>query len=82
GREFTGLSQRIDELDIRANSVSSAFANAELRKQWEEVRDRFLGMHDAMQLEVGTDRQAWENHKKLAKFAETVQDTGNAEENI
>ena len=80
--EYTGLSQRLDELDIRANSVSSAFANIELRKQWEEVRDRFLGMHDAMQLEVGTDRQAWENHKQLAEFAATVEDTGNAEENI
>lgn len=82
GADYTGLSQRLDELDIRANSVSSAFANAELRKQWEEVRDRFLSMHDAMQLEVGTDRQAWENHKQLAQYAETVQDAGNAEENI
>lgn len=80
--EYTGLSQRLDELDIRANSVSSAFADLELRKQWAEVRDRFLSMHDAMNLSVATDRQAWENHKELAEAAQTLEDTGHAEDNI
>lgn len=81
--EYTGLSQRLDELDIRANSVSSAFANAELRGQWEEVRDRFLALHDATQrLEVGTDRQALKNGKELAAAAQTLDDAGHAEDNI
>lgn len=81
--EYTGLSQRLDELDIRAHSVSSAFANAELRSQWEEVRDRFLALHDATQrLEVGTDRQAYENRKELAAAAQTLEDTSHAEDNI
>ncbi|UIZ92123.1 DUF5129 domain-containing protein [Corynebacterium sp. CNCTC7651] len=80
--EYTQLSQRLDELDIRANSVSSSFANLELRKQWEEVRDRFLGMHEAASLGVGTDRQAWENRKELAAAAKTLEDTGHAEDNI
>jgi len=80
--EFTGLSQRLDELDIRANSVSSAFADTELREQWEEVRDRFLGLHNVTQLGVDTDRQAWENHEALEEAAATVTDTGHAEENI
>ena len=81
--EFTELSQRLDELDIRANSVSSSFANAELRSQWEEVRDRFLALHDATQrLSVGTNRQAYENRKELAAAAQTLEDTSNAEDNI
>ena len=82
-REFTGLSQRLDELDIRAHSVSSAFADQELRRQWEEVRDRFLDLHDATQrYSVGTDRQAYENRKGLAAAAQTITDTHNAEDNI
>lgn len=72
----------MDELDIRANSVSSAFADAELRKQWEEVRGCFLGLHEVTQLGVDTDRQAWENRKALEEAAATVTDTGHAEENI
>ncbi len=82
-REFTQLSQRLDELDIRAHSVSSAFADNEMRGQWEEVRDRFLSLHDATQrLSVGTDRQAYENRKELAAAAQTITDTSNAEDNI
>lgn len=82
-REYTDLSGRLDELDIRANSVSSSFANAELREQWEEVRDRFLSLHDATQrLSVGTDRQAYENRKELAAAAQTLEDAGHAEDNI
>lgn len=81
--DYTGLSQRLDELDIRANSVSSAFANAELRSEWDEVRDRFLALHDATQrYSVGTDRQAWENHTQLAEAAATMADAGHAEDNI
>lgn len=81
--DYTGLSQRLDELDIRANSVSSAFANAELRSQWEEVRDNFLQLHDATQrYSVATDRQAWENREALAEAAATITGASNAEDNI
>lgn len=81
--DYTGLSQRLDELDIRANSVSSAFANAELRSEWEDVRDNFLSLHDTTQrYSVATDRQAWENHKALAQAAATMTGAGHAEDNI
>ena len=81
--EYTGLSQRLDELDVRANSVSSAFANAEMRQQWSEVRDRFLRLHDATQSNsVATDQQAYESADNLRDAAQTFEDTSHAEDNI
>ena len=81
--EYTGLSQRLDELDIRANSVSSAFANGEMRQQWAEVRDRFLRLHDVTQLNsVATDRQAHDSAKNLREAAQTFEDASHAEDNI
>ena len=44
--EYTRLAGRLDEVDVRANSLSSAFADETLRRQWAEVRDRFLGMNE------------------------------------
>lgn len=41
--EYTRLAGRLDEVDVRANSLSSAFADETLRRQWAQVRDRFLG---------------------------------------
>ena len=81
--EYTGLSQRLDELDVRANSVSSAFANAEMRQQWSEVRDRFLRLHDVTQRNsVATDQQAYESADNLRDAAQTFEDTSHAEDNI
>lgn len=81
--EYTGLSQRLDELDVRANSVSSAFANAEMRQQWSEVRDRFLRLHDVTQRNsVATDQQAYESADNLRDAAQTFEDASHAEDNI
>ncbi|CAM3173828.1 hypothetical protein CGOTT_11825 [Corynebacterium gottingense] len=81
--EYTGLSQRLDELDVRANSVSSAFANAEMRDEWVEVRDRFLALHDVTQRNsVATDEQAYDSAKNLREAAQTFEDAGHAEDNI
>ena len=81
--EYTGLSQRLDELDVRANSVSSAFANAEMRQQWSEVRDRFLSLHDTTQRNsVATDQQAYESADNLRDAAQTFEDASHAEDNI
>lgn len=81
--EYTGLSQRLDELDVRANSVSSAFANGEMRQQWAEVRDRFLRLHDTTQRNsVATDQQAYESADNLRDAAQTFEDASHAEDNI
>ena len=87
--EYAALSGRLDEVDIRANSLSSAFADAEMRKQWAEVRDRFLGYHETVSgaggigdIDMTDDKQVLKNSKKLRDAAESVEHVSNAEDNI
>lgn len=81
--EYLRLAGRLDEVDVRAHSLTSDFADAELRKDWADVRDRFLKLNDAVDSLEATDDQALrENRKHLAKVAETVRQTSNAEDNI
>lgn len=87
--EYAALAGRLDEIDIRANSVSSSFADAELRKQWHEVRDTFFGYHDAVSgaggigdIKIDDDKEALRNHKKLREAATSVEHVSNAEDNI
>ncbi|EEI16443.1 DUF5129 domain-containing protein [Corynebacterium lipophiloflavum] len=87
--EYAELGQRLGEIDIRANSLTSAFADNEMRKQWAEVRDRFLRMHDSVSgaggiggIDINDDKQVWQNRVKLGDAAETVRHTSNAEDNI
>lgn len=88
-REYAQLGQRLNEVDIRANSLSSAFADKEMRAQWAEVRDRFLGLHETVSgaggiasINMDDDKQVWEHRKQLADAAESVRHTSNAEDNI
>ena len=46
GKEYGELATRLDQIDIRAHSLTSPFANATMRNQWEEVRDRFFNIHN------------------------------------
>lgn len=87
--EYSALASRLDQIDIRANSVSSSFADAELRKQWQEVRDRFFSYHDTVsgaggigEIRIDDDKEALRNHKKLRTAAESVEHVSNAEDNI
>lgn len=88
-REYAGLSQRLDSVDIRAHSLTSEFADIEMRKDWDEVRDRFLGMHETVSgadgissIDMSDDKEVFKNRKKLADAAEAVRHTSTAEENI
>lgn len=45
-REYGELAGRLDAIDVRAHSLTSPLVDATLRRQWEEVRDRFLSLHD------------------------------------
>ena len=79
----SSLALRLSELDLRAHSLSSRFANGELRQEWEEVRDRFLAIDDAVaHLPVDTDSDALANWEQLHDAAATVKDVEQAEENI
>lgn len=87
--EYAQLAGRLDQIDIRANSVSSSFADEELRKQWNEVRDTFFSYHDAVSgtggigdIKIDDDKEALRNHKKLREAATSVEHVSNAEDNI
>src|SRR5699024_2478292 len=40
GKEYGELASRLDEIDIRAHSLISPFADNTMRSQWESVRRR------------------------------------------
>lgn len=80
--EYLRLAQRLDEVDVRAHSLSSDFADAELRKDWAEVRDRFLALNKIGVLDTTDDALMRERSKELASTAEAVRHTSNAEANI
>lgn len=85
-REFGSVAQRLDHIDIRANSLTSPIANAELRRQWEEVRDEFLSLGDVVGTTGltanSTDAEFRAHHDELAGAAESVEHIENAEKNI
>ncbi|WKD58409.1 hypothetical protein CAPI_09430 [Corynebacterium capitovis DSM 44611] len=88
-REYAELAGRLDGIDVRAHSLTSAFADAELRKQWAEVRDRFLGLHETVSgasgigsINMSDDKEVWHNHALLADAATTVRHTSTAEDNV
>lgn len=85
-REFGSVAQRLDHIDIRANSLTSPIANAELRRQWEEVRDEFLALGDVIGntglTANSTDAEFRTHHDELAAAAESVEHIENAEKNI
>lgn len=81
------LAQELDAIDVRAHSLSSPLANDALRTQWEEIKNRFLGLHDQMDSLDGL-RHSSEDKEFRARAAEieaaheTVTQLETAEENI
>lgn len=87
--EYTRLAGRLDEVDVRANSLSSAFADETLRRQWAQVRDRFLGFNELVHgagglsaINMDDEKEVYEHRKQLADAAESVNHVSNAEDNI
>ncbi|MBC3185089.1 hypothetical protein H7347_00580 [Corynebacterium sp. zg-331] len=73
------IAQRLEEIDIRANSLSSPLADAHLRDQWASVRDRFLalneetsGAHGLSSLDTDDDKVMAGQHGVIAKAATTI----------
>ena len=83
------LAQRLPEIDVRANSLSSELADAELRKQWGEVRDQFLKNHEVInapggigEVQISDDADALKNRRKLREAAQSIIYVSTAEDNI
>ncbi|RNE49753.1 DUF5129 domain-containing protein [Corynebacterium alimapuense] len=86
-KEYGSLAQRLDQIDIRAHSLASPFADNQMRQQWEQVRDHFLQLHDHVdgfsQLnEASPDKDFLAVSTELADAAAVTQQVSYAEENI
>lgn len=87
GKEYGELGQRLDGIDIRANSLTSPLAHREMRAQWAEVRDRFLNLHDQVDRFGGLTnsddpKRILANAKEISEAAKVARQVSYAEDNI
>src|SRR5699024_935768 len=87
GKGYGQLAARLDQVDIRAHSLTSPFANATMRSEWEEVRDRFFHIHDQVDslgnlTSRDSDEQFLKNADEIHQAALTTRELSYAEENI
>ncbi|WP_313548642.1 DUF5129 domain-containing protein [Corynebacterium sp.] len=87
GKEYGELASRLDQIDIQAHSLTSPFANATMRNQWEEVRDRFFNIHNQVDslgnlTSKDSDEQFLKNADEIHQAALTTRELSYAEENI
>ena len=87
GKEYGQLAARLDQVDIRAHSLTSPFANATMRSEWEEVRDRFFHIHDQVDslgnlTSKSSDEKYLEQADAIHQAAVTTREVSYAEDNI
>src|SRR5690625_3960417 len=87
GKEYGELATRLDQIDIRAHSLTSPFANATMRNEWEEVRDRFFNMHNQVDAlgnltSQSPDEKYLEQADAIHQAAVTTREVSYAEDNI
>src|SRR5699024_6706294 len=87
GKEYGELATRLDQIDIRAHSLTSPFANATMRNEWEEVRDRFFNMHNQVDAlgnltSQSPDEKYLEQADAIRQAAVTTREVSYAEDNI
>lgn len=85
--KYAGLAGRLDSIDIRAHSLTSDFADARMRQEWDNARDHFLSIHERVQRLGGltaesTDRQYLEQASAISDAAATTREISHAEANI
>lgn len=74
---------RLDEIDIRANSLTSALANDSLRLEWGRVRGAFDRTTDVVgRFDKAGDKQLLENESEIDSAYESVRAAQRAEEQI
>ena len=84
---YARVASQLDSIDVRAHSLSSPLADDALRRDWEDVRTRFLATDSTVQRlsgigdEVG-DRELAGHRKEITEAYEAVRQMENAEHNI
>lgn len=81
------MAQDLQAIDVRAHSLSSPLADDELRSQWEDVKGRFLSLHQQMDALEGLDSRSSDQEfraraEEISSAHETVTEMAAAEENI
>ena len=87
GKEYGELASRLDEIDIRAHSLTSPFADNTMRSQWESVRRRFFDLHNQVDAlgnltSQDPDKKFLDNADKIHEAALTTRELSYAEDNI
>lgn len=83
-KHYGDAGTRLSEIDVRAHNLASPLADDELRRQWAEVRDGFLEVHDVTQ-RIGTPKDDGEFRAAaddLAGARESIERIRVAEDNI
>ncbi|KAA8723056.1 DUF5129 domain-containing protein [Corynebacterium phocae] len=81
------VAARLEEIDVRAHSLSSPLADDQLRRQWEQIRDKFLAAQQSMdglgKLRAdSSDDRFRRHHEQLATARAAVEEVVNAEANL
>ncbi|MGP5247859.1 DUF5129 domain-containing protein [Corynebacterium flavescens] len=81
------MAQRLDEIDVRAHSLSSPLANDSLRKEWKDIQENFLAAHEEV-TRLGSlstsssDKEFREHAGELSTARAAVEAAINAETNL
>lgn len=85
-KNYGRVAGALQEIDVRAHNLTSPLANDELRKQWTEVRDTFLELHDTQSRIpdlFGADKKTLLKYSKdVGKMHLATERMEKAEENI
>jgi len=86
-RSYADVAQRLDAINIRAHSLTSALADNRLREQWDEVQSKFVATNKSVD-RLGNlspsspDSDFADAKKDIDKAAEITKDIETAEANI
>ncbi|MCX7445880.1 DUF5129 domain-containing protein [Corynebacterium sp. P7003] len=84
---YARVASQLDSINVRAHSLSSPLADDALRRDWEDVRTRFLAIDTTVQRLSGIgdevdDRELARRWREITEAYETVRQMENAEANI
>lgn len=85
-QNYGRLAQELTRIDVQANNLNNPLVDAELRSQWEDIRDGFLAVHEDMmslpEFSGPEDKTLYKHAKKIATIHEKVEQVVAAEKNL
>lgn len=86
-QHYGQYAQRLQQIDIRAHNLRSPLVNAQLRNEWETIRDGFLRTHEQMSTLDGLsldspDGEFRKHRQEIEELHSHLSELRNAEANI